>query len=221
MKQVDIWHKPLNLDVKLLTQGLSTEEVQKAEKFYREEDRQRYIAAHLFLRAVLSHYFPSIQAERWCFETNAYGKPSLAKLHGLNFHFNLSHSDSHIYIICSKEYECGIDVEEIKEMEFSTELLNLVMNKEEQEDFFKSQEKEKLFFKYWTLKEAYVKAVGEGVSLALNSVNFKELESKPKYFRMQNKHYYTSCVKERYYLSFVILDCKEEIDIHFNKEENL
>jgi len=221
MKQIDIWHKPLSSHTKVSTQGLSAQELHKAEKFHREEDRQRYISSHLFLRAVLSHYFPSVKAETWCFEVNAYGKPSLAKKHGLDLHFNLSHSASHIYIICSKEHECGIDVEEIKEMEFNPELLSLVMSEKEQQEFLCSQDQEKLFFKYWTLKEAYVKAVGKGVSLPLNSVSFTALESAPKQFTKAKHHYYTSYFKERYYLSFVILECKEEINIHFNKEENL
>lgn len=221
MNKVDIWHKPFTSRARVSTEGLSVEETLKAEKFYREEDRQRYITAHLFLRAVLSHYFPSIKAETWCFEVNAYGKPSLAKKHGVDLHFNLSHSASHIYIVCCKAYECGIDVEEIKEMELTPELLNLVMSKEEQQEFLFSQDQERLFFKYWTLKEAHVKALGKGVSLPLNCVSFKALESRPEHFSVAKHQYYTFYFKENFYLSFVVLECKEEIEINFYKEEEL
>ena len=221
MTGVDVWHKPFRVNERLFEQSLSADEKEKASKFFKEEDSQRYKSAHIFLRAVLTHYFPSVKKEAWSFETNAYGKPFIAKVHEISFHFNLSHSASHIYIVCTHEKECGIDVEEIKEIELSPELLNLVMSKEEQEDFALSHEKEELFFRYWTAKEAYVKAIGKGISLALSNVEFKELEIKPRAFEIEGDFFYSKLIEENYYLCLVILQSDKDNNMKFYKEENL
>jgi len=76
----------------------------KAARFVKESERKAYLASHLFLSEVLSPYFPQIPSSNWKFEYNAYGKPYLSKEHQVQLYFNLSHSVSHVYIICSKEY---------------------------------------------------------------------------------------------------------------------
>ena len=196
MKRIAVWHKQFNEEEPFSMEKLSFEEKQKAERFYKTSDRANYIASHLFLRKVLSHYFPSVSEEMWHFEVNAYGKPFLASSHGLKFHFNLSHSRSHVYVICSKELECGIDVEDVRTMEWNSGLLDLVMHKEEQKIFLASKEKEMLFFQYWTLKEAHVKALGKGVSIPLESVVFDDLNLQPSHFKAGERHYWSYHMRE-------------------------
>jgi len=221
MKNIDVWHKPLSENSEPKTESLSEEELLKAGKFYRKKDRLNYLNSHLFLREVLSFYFPHIKPKAWRFKVNAYGKPSLAQHEDVKLHFNLSHSASHVYIVFSKAYECGIDVEEIKEMDLNPELLNLVMSEEEQTEFSHAKEKKSLFFKYWTLKEAYVKAMGKGVCIPLNSVSFKNLENSPDSFVLKNNFCASFLLEESYYLSLVILQAKTQAKINFYTEDNL
>ena len=218
--RVDIWHFPFNTLKAEDFKALSLQEKEKADKFFKREDRHMYKLSHLYLRKVLSHYFPSTKEEEWEFETNAYGRPELSLKHKINFYFNLSHTSSRAYIVCSNIPLCGIDVEEIKELDLSPELLNLVMNEEEQKEFFQSNEKEKLFFKYWTLKEAHVKALGKGLSHEIKSISFKALESQSKMFKIDDWNYYSALLEDAYYLSFAILD-KEPLNINFLRKEDL
>lgn len=220
MKSIDIWHMPFRGLKKISSSTLDIDEKTKASRFHKEEDRQRYIYAHVYLRKVLSHYFSSVKEEEWEFECNAFGKPEISSKHNCKLHFNLSHSHSHIYIICA-DTPCGIDVEEIKDIEFSVELLSLVLSEDEQIEFKNSKHKDSLFFKYWTLKEAYVKAKGKGVSMALNSVIFKSLEDRETSFIMGKDLYSSKLFEDGYYLSFTVLDVQENTSINFYKEEDL
>ena len=121
MSTVDIWKLSLTENNYINTECLSALEKNRAQNFFKEEDRKNYISSHVFLREVLTHYFPEIKPEEWCFDLNAYSKPSIAPNHGVKLHFNLSHTNSYAYVVCSKESECGIDIEEIKEMDFTAE----------------------------------------------------------------------------------------------------
>jgi len=220
MKRIAVWHKPFNEEEQLSPEKLSFGEKQKAERFYQTSDRAKYIASHLFLRKVLSHYFPSVAEEMWHFEVNAYGKPFLASSHGVKFHFNLSHSRSHVYIMCSAELECGIDAEDIRTMEWKPGLLDLVMHKEEQKTFLASKEKAMLFFKYWTLKEAHIKALGKGVSIPLNSVVFDHLNLQPSHFKAGDRHYWSYSYAGDHCLAFTVEE-KEEVEVDLYRENDL
>ncbi len=218
MSIVDIWKLSLTESNYTNTECLSTLEKNRAQNFFKEEDRENYISSHVFLREVLSHYFPKIKPAEWCFDLNAYSKPSIVPNHGVKLHFNLSHTHSYAYVICSKESECGIDIEEIKEMDLSPELLDLVMSKEEKKEF--SDSKEELFFRYWTLKEAHVKALGKGLSIALSTVEFKNLKTLPLNFKIKNIQYYSALIEDNYYLSFAIVNT-DNIETSFYTKEDL
>lgn len=216
-----IWHIPFEGLPSTSLATLNQQEKYKASKFRKEEDRQRYILSHTYLRKILTYYFPEVQEEAWEFSVNDYYKPSISPKHNCTLHFNLSHTGSRLCIICSNAFECGIDAEEIKDMELSEELLSLVLSKEEQNDFEKSKQQESIFFKYWTLKEAHVKAKGKGVYIDLNSVVFKNLEEKSSFFVMDKSLYYSECFDNEYYLSFTVLGKDENKGISFYGKEVL
>jgi len=207
MSKIDIWHIPFEVlaDVSELT--LSHEEKTKASKFRKKEDKHRYVLSHVYLRKILSTYFPSVEEKNWEFELSPYGKPSLSVKHNVKLHFNLSHSESRAYVICSKISECGIDVEEDKVISLDEKLLELILKPEEIKTF-----NEEDFFSYWTLKEAYVKAVGKGLSLPMHTLSYQAIKEDCTYgiFPFEN-----------YTMSFVSLDDRLEKEINFYGIEDL
>lgn len=144
---------------------LSGEERAIARKFYFQKDRARYIASHSTLRILLGNYL-QVDPSDLKFAYNQYGKPVLkdAKLS-----FNMSHSDEHAVYAFVRKHEIGIDIEKIRP-DFATQ--------EVAEKFFSNYEasvfwslpasgKTEAFYNCWTRKEAFIKAVGEGLSYPL------------------------------------------------------
>ena len=98
-----------------------------------------------------------------------HGKPALREYPDIRF--NLSHADGIAACIVS-EHECGIDCERVRE--YRPNVARRVFTPEELAVFESAPESERdlLFFRLWTLKEAFVKAVGRGLSYPMNTVGF-------------------------------------------------
>ena len=219
MPSLDIWHLSFSdvSDTRTTMEILSFEEQTKAKAFVKEEDRKKYVVSHLFLRRVLSHYFPRISPKEWCFEENAQGKPYLHTKHGITFHFNLSHSSHHAYIICSEQYVCGIDIEESKNISLTEGLTALLFSEEELAIYkrLSAEKKERMFYLYWTLKEAYLKALGSGLmELELSTLNFEpfiDMYVNENHFKSKRHQYWSYCLGEGVFLSFCLLNSEEMI----------
>lgn len=98
------------------------------------------------------------------------GKPSLAGHPGI--HFNLSHTDGMASCIVS-DRECGIDCENVRE--YRPKVMRRAFSEREREmvESAADSERDLLFFRLWTLKEAYVKALGSGISYPMNKAEFR------------------------------------------------
>ena len=98
-----------------------------------------------------------------------FGKPALAERPDI--HYNLSHANGIAACIIS-DYECGIDCENVRA--YRPNVLRRVFSENERKMFEYTPENEKdiLFFKLWTLKEAYVKALGVGISYPMDTAEF-------------------------------------------------
>jgi len=153
-----------------LQQTFSTDERTKAEAFRFPKDRSQFIVSRGALRAILSRYL-NLNPRILCFAYNPYGKPSLIAAQGGNtLRFNLSHSRGMALIAITKNREIGVDIEGINPKFSYLEIA---------EKFFSPLENSVLrslpdhlqptaFFTCWTRKEAYIKAVGKGLSIPLN-----------------------------------------------------
>ncbi|WP_426351310.1 4'-phosphopantetheinyl transferase family protein [Alloiococcus sp. CFN-8] len=100
---------------------------------------------------------------------NSWYKPSL-KNHP-RIHFNISHCSSAIAVAISAVAPIGIDIEAIRE--YSPYSLQRCFSKEEADYIKNSMNPNKEFFRLWTLKESYVKAIGLGMSYPMKKVIFK------------------------------------------------
>ena len=98
-----------------------------------------------------------------------HGKPSLAEHPGLRY--NISHADGIMAVVIS-EFECGIDCEPVRA--YRPNVMKRVFGEAEREAVNSAPEAERdlMFFRLWTLKEAYVKALGAGLTFPLREAEF-------------------------------------------------
>ena len=152
-----------------MEQILSTEERDRAQKFYFEEDRRHYMMARGTLRVILSRYLDT-EPSQLRFRTNRYGKPSLASPSGEEWlNFNVSHSGGIALYAVAHGRKVGIDLERIRE-DVSHELLTKRFFSPREYDVLQAlpaEVKNRAFFDCWTRKEAYIKARGEGLTAPL------------------------------------------------------
>ncbi len=166
---VHVWQSRLNLTRKKLDRLYKTlckEEKLKANRFRFQEDCLRYVTAHGLLREIISGYL-NLNPEDLEFLQNKYGKPYLKDPTRHNLEFNLSHSSDVVLLIFSSNRKVGIDVERVRVVKKSQKIIDRFFG-ETDRNFYNLQEasnKERAFFKLWTRKEAYTKAIGVGLKL--------------------------------------------------------
>jgi 4'-phosphopantetheinyl transferase len=182
--EVHVWCAELDqTDYKMhdLQQILDGNERARAARFYFKRDRDHFIVAHGLLRIILSRYLNIEPANlRFCY--SPYGKPILAEeFDAARLRFNLSHSHGLVLYAVTRGREIGIDIEYIRR-DLAFERIA--------ERFFSSREvaalhvvptgrKVDAFFNCWTRKEAYIKARGEGLSLALDQFDVSLTPGEP------------------------------------------
>jgi len=147
---------------------LEPDELNRASRFHFEKHRQHFIVARGFLRSVVARYL-KMQPESLRFSYGAYGKPALASEHVLRF--NLSHSHEVGLLAITLDAELGVDVEHIRADFASEEIAQRFFSRAEVQVFnaLPKEEQVAAFFRCWTRKEAYIKAIGKGLSQALDA----------------------------------------------------
>lgn len=150
---------------------LSEDEHARWQKFRFDRHRREYLTTRVLLRTALSHYHPTAP-EAWRFKTTAHGKPRVDPDCGLRF--NLSNSPRLVICLIARGYEVGADVEPYEHAEKVATLAPAVLSPQELAQFeaLHGQEKLDRALSLWTLKEAYIKAMGMGLSLPLKQFSF-------------------------------------------------
>jgi len=161
-------------DLRRWLQMLDDGERERAGRFHSEIDRREFIAAHALLRSMLASYANS-PAREWRFTCDADGKPRIdPRMGSAELPFNLSHTRGLVAAAVAAQGIVGIDVERIDpakadfamaEEYFAPAEVRLLRG-------MRAAEQTKGFFRFWTLKEAYVKAIGTGLGTPLNSFAF-------------------------------------------------
>jgi 4'-phosphopantetheinyl transferase len=150
---------------------LASEERHRAARFVFERDRQRYIISHGILRDLLARYSGQA-AHNLRFFTNSYGKPQLLAAGGTQeIHFNLSHSHELALYAISLNRAVGVDVEWMRPEFARLEIARHSFAPAEVAALLEvsASERSQAFFNCWTRKEAYIKAVGQGLGIDLSS----------------------------------------------------
>ena len=163
----------LSLDV------LSPEERARLGRFVHVDDRWSYAAAHAGLRLILGGMLGSAPAAL-CFETGAQGKPSLP---GGPF-FSLSHTRGRVAVAVGQA-PVGVDVETVRDLPDLAALATEAFAPETCAALERTSASARpaLFFRHWTLGEAFIKATGLGVSQGLQSFAFSA-EGHPRLVRV-------------------------------------
>ncbi len=144
---------------------LSEGEQEKINRFRKWQDAQRSLVGRILMRCLVLHYSP-VAIEHITFGTNEYGKPYLKGFSDLCF--NISHSGQWVVGAIDKG-KVGIDIEEINEIDLK--IADRFFSSAECRQLYSQPANQRLsyFFDLWTLKESYIKAVGQGLSLGLGS----------------------------------------------------
>lgn len=159
---------------------LSLEEIHKHNRFHFPEDRHRYLVSHAFLRKILSQYLNQQPGDlKFYYSENGKPEVSLSKNDPL-IRFNLSHTAGLTACIVTINDDCGIDAEAIVHKTASLDVARLMFSDSEFKFIENLSGRTYLeeFFTRWTLREAYVKALGLGIDYPTNKLLFKIVDDK-------------------------------------------
>lgn len=166
---VDVWRINISSHLALsddFLQLLSPGEITRANKYYREADRQRSIVSRGALRNILGKYL-GLSPAAVQFKATANKKPFVANS-DKPIHYNLSHSGDWILLAVS-DNEIGADVEFISDTFGYQEILKDNFSREET-DLINPNGGPGVFFLLWTRKEALLKATGQGLDQDLSLI---------------------------------------------------
>lgn len=168
--EVHVWRIGLEQPEDLLERfrrTLEPNELERASRFHFERLQRHFVVARGFLREVLARYLEA-KPDELRFAYNDYGKPSLAGEHSLVF--NMSHSHEIALVGVTRGAALGIDVEHVRANFASSDIARRFFSRFEVETFdsLRKEEQVSAFFRCWTRKEAYIKAIGKGLSQALD-----------------------------------------------------
>jgi len=153
---------------------LNDAEKTRASTFHFEKLRTEYVLSHAMLRLVLSEYSP-VRPEDWRFLTGQWGKPEIAgPALDIPLWFNLSHADGFVACVAARVPQLGVDVENMNRKTSHDELARRFFAAAEYDGLrnLPPYLRREAFFRIWTLKEAYIKAEGKGLSIPLASFSF-------------------------------------------------
>lgn len=143
-----------------LIDNLNTEEKRRSVLYHFEADRNRFIISRSFLRILLAEEI-GINALEIKIEKDSFEKPFLPS--HPNTYFNVSHSGDFALIILGSKM-VGIDVEKMDLNQDFSDIIPSVFCTKEINELQDSSDKTRTFYKFWTRKEAILKAIGKGIS---------------------------------------------------------
>jgi 4'-phosphopantetheinyl transferase len=184
LDEVHVWRASLlqpSEETERLRQLLTQDEQDRASRFHFRKDRDRFIVARGILRSILGRYL-KVEPARLRFEYSHYGKPRLTEEFDYGaLRFNLSHSHERVLYAFARGRELGVDIEYIRQDFAGEEIARKFFSTREVADFCSLPlgQRTEAFFHCWTRKEAYVKAIGEGLSMPLDEFDVSLLPEKP------------------------------------------
>ena len=154
---------------------LSPAERERIQRFYFQQDRLSFTAAHSLARAALTSCVPSIAPEHWQFEATSNGRPEIANPQvGPQLRFSISHTPGLVACLVTVQVDCGIDVEMLGRTRDVAWLADGVFSEYDKARLLAAPHpaRNDLFLRHWTLKEAYLKARGSGISRWMTKCTF-------------------------------------------------
>lgn len=172
MDALQCWCVRLDVAPETYYATLSDDERNRSARFRFERDRRRFVVARGALRELLGEYVGTAPSQIR-FVYNAFGKPELHPDFGGGVRFNLSHSADRALVAIARDADVGVDLERIEGRGDSdyADIARSFFSAPEVDALSRvpSQLYDKAFFRCWTMKEAYVKACREGLTIPLTS----------------------------------------------------
>jgi 4'-phosphopantetheinyl transferase len=169
---VELWRIDLRFQPSPTMQAcLSPQERARSARFVFERDRRRFEAAHAALRQLLAERL-RIAPKDLRFREGPHGKPALdATCHARPCAFNLSHCDDEAIVALAAQGDIGVDVELLRPMPDAVTLAGRNFSAEECAELERTDGalRDLAFLTAWTRKEACLKAVGSGLTIAPNT----------------------------------------------------
>ncbi len=172
--KIHVWRCSLeqsSQQIRKLEATLSESELKRAQRFHFDRGRTHFIVARGVLRIILGCYL-KIKPEDICFRYGRKGKPSLSGEMNSHLCFNVSHS--HNIALFAFAYDCkiGVDIEYVSGDRTFQGIADRFFSRQEVSalNALPEDKKRDAFFDLWTCKEAYLKAIGTGLSFGLDKV---------------------------------------------------
>ncbi|MBL8756608.1 MAG: 4'-phosphopantetheinyl transferase superfamily protein, partial [Planctomycetes bacterium] len=175
--ELHVWVVPLHGDPERWGALLNAAEQLRLSRFHFADHRRRYQIGHGALRTILAGYMDE-DPTAVQFAQGPRGKPYVS---GKGPFFNLSHSGK-LAVVGIAAIELGLDLEKVRHLESLTEIARKHFSTTEFAalDALQGEARELAFYRCWTRKEAYIKALGEGLSMPLDSFDVSLCEE-PKF----------------------------------------
>ncbi len=167
--QVDVWSVALEdsaSDVASLSASLSRDERARAARYHFDKDRRQFIIARGVLRNILASC-TGVPPQDLRFGYSPLGKPGLHPDYGSDLHFSVSHTDGRALYGITRGRAIGVDIELVRHGVAHEEIATRFFSPKESATLrsLPEDERTQAFFRCWTRKEAYVKALGGGLSI--------------------------------------------------------
>ena len=160
---------------------LAEDEINRVNRFRFHKDRERFVAGRGLLRVILSPYL-GLPANEIIFTYGCHGKPGLRRQDGRPpIEFNLAHSAGTAIYAITRDRPVGIDIELVNP-EFPIESVAERFFSKVEVAAFRSLPRDMqriAFFKCWTRKEAFIKALGDGLSCPLSDFDVSLTPGEP------------------------------------------
>ena len=187
MPDLHLWYIPFHSEEKSVD-CLSHEELEHGNKFKFDIHRDKFFFYRTSLRKILSLYL-SVNPQEIIFEYGEFGKPRVLN-NVASIEFNLSHSGNLGIVGITKKLVIGVDVEILNSLDNLNAIVQQYFSKYEWKKFriFPEQKKFIYFYRLWTCKEAYIKALGAGLSYPLDKFSIDFLpEGYPRIVEIDSK----------------------------------
>lgn len=170
--EIHIWTVDLSITQSQENQNLmllNKEEHDRAFRYQFPIHKTRFIAARSMLRIISSQYL-NLNPEEIIFAYDENEKPSFQSPNPLNLQFNLSHSENIAIYAFTIEHAIGVDIEKVQD-HFKLTLAKRFFSTQEYDDLlgFSATEQIPAFYRIWARKEAFLKAIGKGLTVPLSS----------------------------------------------------
>ena len=152
---------------------LSVDEINRQERFHFAADRHRFLVSHALVRHVLSRYTGIAPADLE-FSSGEFGRPEIANPDVPELRFNLTHTRQLTACIVTLSNDCGIDSELLNPRHKLDGVAKRMFSETEHMELqqLSGQPYLEHFYRCWTLREAYVKARGIGISFPTRKLKF-------------------------------------------------